>query len=1266
MRRSAAAAAVLILVLPGLALPFWPTALGAPPSLETLRNPSLEGTAGTSNGFVLRHDGAQKSVVARSGLESVDLARGGGLPNASLVLGRVDAYPTHAVPLGQVTGLVAHHRMTRQPPVDVHLEILLTFDANGDGAEDRCLVHALPGPLAAAPSWVAASLGLSATVEDADPSCGSGAPRTLGDVVADPAYAGAAVIALGVRTRAATGAAWEAGFPVLVDDLSLLATSSPLVRIREAGLNLCGGASFATLHDALACAAEGATILVSPGTYDGGLVVDKSVTLCSASLGATACGGVAVSGGTLIQGGGSVVVRLQAEGAVLDGFTLQNPALAAVDAPGAPADVALVSVEADGVKIANSTLRRAAAALAPGQTRMATSAIRVADGSDGVEIRGSRVEEMPASRLGDAACPAAPCRTFGVRHLGGALLVLADNRIDLTGAGHSDAVNLAGAANATLTGNVLTYPPSTAPLVSAGIRGSGVLAGLVMTDNQLLSGGAGLASVGLRAHLEDATLTRNAFRDNARGLDLLPGVRVALAANSFSGTGDAIALGPGSGAVTLRENAMRVTGAAATLRLLPGVSNLAVDARENDWGVYSAAAIRATLRDEGAGNAIDITCYVDQDGATRVCPPVADFTFDPNPPLWRQNVTFLDQSLPLGRPIASVTWNFGDDAAATGASHTRNFTTPGSMNATLTVTDQDGFTATLTRSFAVVNTAPQILPVGSRVVDEDTLLAFRVAVTDAEGDAIILDAPSLPGNATFNASDGRFSWRPGFDAAGVHLVSFRATDGHLTDWENLTITVGDANAPPLITITGNLTGREAAPMTFDAHAVDPDGTPVNLSAYVLPSGATWTLLGDGRARFTWTPTHDHEGDHPLTVFAEDGVTFSRHDLVLRVNNTNRPPVVGVIPPRTVAEGATLQFIVTATDPDGSQRLVLSSPNLPSGATFHPRTGVFTWTPHYEMAGNFTIEFVASDGDLTGHRNATIRVTHTNRAPDVSPFFDQTAKAARLVRFPIFSVDPDGDPLAFRVEPPMPGVDLSHGIFRWVPPPGMVGVHRLFVVGSDGKLEDWSPVTITVLENEAPTAAIAPPAHVDVDAAALFRASGDDPDSDRAVAFAWDFDDRDGFQVEATGEEVSHVFTRIGRHVVTLRASDADGIPTWKTVDVIVDDAIRVIVLVSGVSSPTTHAMAYVYVKDWQGKPHGPAVLEGATYYQPYADTPPIPMRTFTAQVDASGETVFLIPKDLVYFDVPGRHVLTLTARTPTSYLGDAETTTVTQAYASWL
>jgi hypothetical protein len=91
---------------------------------------------------------------------------------------------------------------------------------------------------------------------------------------------------------------------------------------------------------------------------------------------------------------------------------------------------------------------------------------------------------------------------------------------------------------------------------------------------------------------------------------------------------------------------------------------------------------------------------------------------------------------------------------------------------------------------------------------------------------------------------------------------------------------------------------------------------------------------------------------------------------------NRPPVLDAIGNQAVTAGETLEFTVTATDPDGTTP-GLSATNLPGDASFVDHadgTGTFTWDTLAEDAGTYAgVVFTASDGKLSDTETITISV-----------------------------------------------------------------------------------------------------------------------------------------------------------------------------------------------------------------------------------------------------------------------------------------------------
>lgn len=92
------------------------------------------------------------------------------------------------------------------------------------------------------------------------------------------------------------------------------------------------------------------------------------------------------------------------------------------------------------------------------------------------------------------------------------------------------------------------------------------------------------------------------------------------------------------------------------------------------------------------------------------------------------------------------------------------------------------------------------------------------------------------------------------------------------------------------------------------------------------------------------------------------------------------PVIQFIPDQLVQETQKVSFLVEASSPQGKGVTITAAP-LPSGASFTmqpPAPGglaraVFDWTPAAGQIGDYSIEYTASDGELSSKRTANIRV-----------------------------------------------------------------------------------------------------------------------------------------------------------------------------------------------------------------------------------------------------------------------------------------------------
>lgn len=98
-----------------------------------------------------------------------------------------------------------------------------------------------------------------------------------------------------------------------------------------------------------------------------------------------------------------------------------------------------------------------------------------------------------------------------------------------------------------------------------------------------------------------------------------------------------------------------------------------------------------------------------------------------------------------------------------------------------------------------------------------------------------------------------------------------------------------------------------------------------------------------------------------------------------------PPVIQFIPDRVIKEEGQLGFLVEASSPNGVPVTLAAEP-LPNGATFHDQgdgIAVFDWTPDIGQAGDYVINYLASDGSLSSMRSAKIRVETKEPPPGPS-------------------------------------------------------------------------------------------------------------------------------------------------------------------------------------------------------------------------------------------------------------------------------------------
>lgn len=361
-----------------------------------------------------------------------------------------------------------------------------------------------------------------------------------------------------------------------------------------------------------------------------------------------------------------------------------------------------------------------------------------------------------------------------------------------------------------------------------------------------------------------------------------------------------------------------------------------------------------------------------------------------------------------------------------------------------------------------------------------------------------------------------------------------------------------SNQPPVLVPVGDQTIAEGSLWVISLAATDPDGDLLSYTSTGLPNGAVLT----GR-NVSWMPSFEQAGYYTITFTVTDTDGLSDAETItIQVTDTNRPPVLEPAENKAVAEGESMSFGVSASDPDGDAVTLAADP-LPSGSSF--TGGTFSWTPTYEQAGTYTITFIATDpSGLNSSRTVTITVTDVrlNDPPVISPIGDQEVAEGILLQFEITASDPDGDILNYAVVSPLPaGASFSGRTFAWTPASGQAGSYTVTFSATDPEgLPGTETISITVRNgNRAPVLAPIGDKTVEEGSKLSFTISAADPDGDALVFAAQDLPGGAVFDPASQEFRWTPLTSQAGIYLISFTATDSKGLLDNETISVTVSD-----------------------------------------------------------------------------------------------------------------
>jgi hypothetical protein len=407
--------------------------------------------------------------------------------------------------------------------------------------------------------------------------------------------------------------------------------------------------------------------------------------------------------------------------------------------------------------------------------------------------------------------------------------------------------------------------------------------------------------------------------------------------------------------------------------------------------------------------------------------------------------------------------------------------------------------------------------IGPKNVAVYQTLRIRVVATDPtdpDGGALHLTAAQLPANSTFTDSGGGiggFVFAPNTSQIGQDTVFFYCTDEGSpprTGEERVIITVQQgANVAPVLQYIGPKQVVEAQTLSFVVSASDPNGTIPVLYTGTLPRNAVFVDSGTGRGLFTFSPDYAQQGIKEVIFYASDGQLADYEKVLIQVKDAgNQFPILASIGAKSVTEGDTLRFSISAVDPD-STIPGLHAINLPVNAAFvdyGDGGGVFTFVPGYFQSGIYNVIFFASDGQLADSETVKITVNDAgNQIPIMTPISSQVVTENQRLILYLKAADPDSTIPFLRVwnlpaNATFLDVGDGTGTFDFTPSYFQAGVDTVIfeaVDYEDSLLKVSQSVQITVLNvNRLPVFQQISTQQVNEGGTLIFNVRATDPDS----------------------------------------------------------------------------------------------------------------------------------------------------------------------------
>ena len=369
------------------------------------------------------------------------------------------------------------------------------------------------------------------------------------------------------------------------------------------------------------------------------------------------------------------------------------------------------------------------------------------------------------------------------------------------------------------------------------------------------------------------------------------------------------------------------------------------------------------------------------------------------------NGTVTDDGNPIGGTLTTV-WSMASGPGAvtfgnaSAIDTTANFSVAGTY--VLRLTANDGSLASFDDVAVVVQAAPlNQAPVVN--AGPDQTIQFPGTAT-LNGSVTDDGLPSSPGSvaSTWTKISGLGTVTFGdasavdttasFSATGTYVLRLSASDGSLTAFDEVTVTVQTAtpvNQAPTVNAGPDQTIQLPGTATLNGSVTD-DGLPSSPGSVA----STWTKVsGPGTVTFgsasnvSTTASFGAAGTYVLRLTSSDGAlqAFDEVTVVVLAAPVNQAPSVSAGPDRSIVLGGAASLDGTVSDdglPSSAVTTNWTKVSGPGTVTFGNASAVDT-TASFSATGTYVLRLSASDGQLSASDEMTVTVSSNSEPVTIS-------------------------------------------------------------------------------------------------------------------------------------------------------------------------------------------------------------------------------------------------------------------------------------------